>query len=98
MWWGTLPNGVTVIAFGRPTPDGGTFLHGLAAWPRGTGTAIPYLIEVVSASGMLSEPVTLGAANEALMVIYRRLGFVETCERSRFSGHAMIQRPADGRG
>jgi hypothetical protein len=95
LWWGTLPSGVTVLAFGRRTRDGGTFLHGLAAWPQGTGTAIPHMIEVISASGMLRQPVTLGAANEALVVLYRRLGFVETGERSLLSGRGMIQRASD---
>jgi hypothetical protein len=95
VWWGILPNGVTVVAFGRRTRDGGTFLHGLAAWPRGTGAAIPHLIEVLNASGMLHEPVTLDAANEALMVRYRRLGFVETGDRSRLGGYRMIERATD---
>jgi hypothetical protein len=95
LWWGTLPSGVTVLAFGRRTRDGGTFLHGLAAWPRGTGTAIPHLIEVISASRMVRQPVTLGAANQALVVLYRRLGFVETGERSLLSGRGMIQRASD---
>jgi hypothetical protein len=95
VWWGRSPNGVSVVAFGRSTADGGTVLSGAGAWPRGTGTAIGYLMRLADASGLLTAPVTLSAAHEKLVTVYEHVGFVATGERSLGGGFEMIRRLTD---